>query len=95
MARLSLDEILLHEKRNQQLFAFLEALRAIKWDQSTDDTVGKAPGGSKELAVAVSDWIGTQWSASLKTLRALSKEDFGTIITLAAGSGGLLFMCER
>ncbi|KAF7789412.1 hypothetical protein EIP86_000356 [Pleurotus ostreatoroseus] len=88
----SLDEMLRHEKRNRQLFVFLEALRATKLDQSTDDTVGKAPGGSKELAVAVSDWIVSRWSASLKTLRALSKEDFATISKLAAGNGGLWYI---
>lgn len=97
-----------HEKCNKPLFAFLDGFRAFNWDEfgeglgdndddGNPDKKNEAPnilGGDKLVAV-VTEWIDAQWSASLKSLRPLSKEDFVVLSQLAMDNGGASYVRDR
>ncbi|KAF7789413.1 hypothetical protein EIP86_000357 [Pleurotus ostreatoroseus] len=103
--RPSLEVMLQQEKKNHKLFAFLDEFRAFNWedfeedfededdepDQDVNDGAQDITNGDEFVAV-VSEWIEAQWSASLKALRRLTKEDFATLSQLARDNGGLAYV---
>ncbi|KAF7789415.1 hypothetical protein EIP86_000359 [Pleurotus ostreatoroseus] len=96
----SLETMLQHEPRNHKLFAWLKGFRTFNWEKfkaasggvnhedgdRNEDTTG-APTEDGFIA-PVSEWIETQWLASLKDIREPTKEDFPTLSQLARDSSG-------
>ena len=100
--------MLQQEKKNHKLFAFLDEFRAFNWedfeedfededdepDQDVNNGAQDITNGDEFVAV-VSEWIEAQWSASLKALRRLTKEDFATLSQLPRDNGGLAYVRDR
>lgn len=88
----SLEIMIRQEKRNKQLFTFLDEFRTFDWDEFEEDFGDDDDAVNDKLVATVLEWIDTQWAASVKALRVISKDDFATLSQLAADNGGLAFM---
>ncbi|KAF7789411.1 hypothetical protein EIP86_000355 [Pleurotus ostreatoroseus] len=97
----SLDAVLQYERRNHQLFAFLDEFREALQDRSTATYEGNAPEDqndavsavlTEDLVAVTSNWIEARWYASLNALRIPTREDFSTLSELATRNGGLSYI---
>ena len=96
--------MLQYERRNHQLFAFLDEFREALQDRSTATYEGNAPEDQNDAVSAVltedlmavtSNWIEARWYASLNALRIPTREDFPTLSELATRNGGLSYIRDR
>ena len=82
------------EKSNEKLFAFLDRLRSIDWDEVKSPSFKDQSNSNSFRAIAL-EWIDAQSSTAIKALRSLKEQDFPMLVKVAASNGGFSYLHDR